>query len=156
MRFIAVKPRACLDTTIFIDYFVFGVDKISRYIASYSLCTPSSVLWETTYILLKAKAMKDAGIRKHYEVLKYLRENPDYVRTATKEIVNDIKTLISLYKIRILRVSPYRYMVREMLRYGLLPSDALIVATCRLHKVKTLITCDEDFKRVVFLEIEIP
>ncbi|BES81058.1 hypothetical protein [Pyrodictium abyssi] len=60
-----MKPRACLDTTILVDYLVNGVDNISRYATVYRLVVPSSVLWETTYILLKAKAMRDTGIRRH-------------------------------------------------------------------------------------------
>jgi len=151
-----VKPRACLDTTILVDYLVNGVDNISRYAAVYRLVVPSSVLWETTYILLKAKAMQDTGIRRHFEVIRYLRGNPGYVKNATREIHGDIHVLIGSYGIRVLGVPRYGEMVEEMERYGLLPSDALVVATCRRYGVNILITRDEDFKRVDFLRVIIP
>ncbi|WP_290596495.1 MULTISPECIES: type II toxin-antitoxin system VapC family toxin [unclassified Archaeoglobus] len=38
-------------------------------------------------------------------------------------------------------------------RYGLLPNDALIAATCRHYGIRKIATFDEDFKRVDFLEV---
>ncbi len=82
-----MKPRACIDTTIFIEYLVFDRDYISIYTDKYRLYTTSSVLWETTYILLKARTMKDKGIKKHYVILDYLRKNPDYVKLLLKRSI---------------------------------------------------------------------
>ena len=38
-------------------------------------------------------------------------------------------------------------------KYGLLPNDALIAATCKHHGISKIATSDPDFKRVDFLEI---
>ncbi len=38
-------------------------------------------------------------------------------------------------------------------KYGLLPNDALIVATCKYYGIKKIATFDEDFKRVDFLDV---
>ena len=38
-------------------------------------------------------------------------------------------------------------------KYGLLPNDALIVATCKYYGIKKIATLDEDFKRVKFLKL---
>ena len=47
--------------------------------------------------------------------------------------------------------------IREMAeKYRLLPSDALIAATCRHHNIKRIITFDSDFDRVDFLEVITP
>ena len=43
-----------------------------------------------------------------------------------------------------------------ILKYRLLPNDALIAATCKHHGIKKIATFDEDFKRVDFLEIITP
>lgn len=37
--------------------------------------------------------------------------------------------------------------------YGLLPNDALIVATCKHYGIRKIATFDEDFRRVEFLEM---
>jgi len=38
-------------------------------------------------------------------------------------------------------------------KYGLLPNDALIAATCKHHGISKIAIFDPDFKRVDFLEI---
>ncbi len=37
--------------------------------------------------------------------------------------------------------------------HGLLPNDALIVATCRFYGITTIATFDEDFKRIPWLRV---
>lgn len=39
-----------------------------------------------------------------------------------------------------------------MREYGLLPNDALIAATCRRYGIRTIITFDEDFDSIPWLE----
>ncbi len=38
-------------------------------------------------------------------------------------------------------------------RYGLLPNDAIIAATCKHYNIDTIITFDKDFKRVPWLKV---
>ena len=38
-------------------------------------------------------------------------------------------------------------------KYNLLPNDALIAATCKYYSIHKIVTFDEDFKRVNFLEV---
>ncbi|MCE4604028.1 MAG: PIN domain-containing protein [Aeropyrum sp.] len=40
-----------------------------------------------------------------------------------------------------------------MRQFGLLPNDALIVSTCKHHGLSTIITFDEDFKRIPWLKV---
>ncbi|MCE4598718.1 MAG: PIN domain-containing protein [Desulfurococcales archaeon] len=39
------------------------------------------------------------------------------------------------------------------IKYGLLPNDSLIVATCRHYGIDTIATFDEDFKRIPWLKV---
>ncbi|MEZ0248081.1 MAG: type II toxin-antitoxin system VapC family toxin [Thermoproteus sp.] len=39
-----------------------------------------------------------------------------------------------------------------MERFGLLPNDALIAATCRFYGIETIATFDEDFKKIEWLK----
>lgn len=41
-------------------------------------------------------------------------------------------------------------------KYGLLPNDALIAATCKHYGIDKVATFDPDFKRVDFLEVITP
>jgi len=38
-------------------------------------------------------------------------------------------------------------------KYGLLPNDALIAATCKHYGIKDIATFDKDFERVEFLNV---
>ena len=38
-------------------------------------------------------------------------------------------------------------------KYGLLPNDALIAATCKYYGINKIATFDDDFKRVDFIEV---
>ncbi|BES81059.1 hypothetical protein [Pyrodictium abyssi] len=49
------------------------------------------------------------------------------MKNATREIHGDIHALLGSYGVRVLGVPRYGEMVEEMERYGLLPSDALVV-----------------------------
>ncbi|MEB3756919.1 MAG: PIN domain-containing protein [Desulfurococcales archaeon] len=40
-----------------------------------------------------------------------------------------------------------------MKHYGLLPNDAIIVATCKHYGINTLLTFDQDFKRIPWLKV---
>ncbi len=43
--------------------------------------------------------------------------------------------------------------LEAMRQFGLLPNDALIVSTCKHHGISTIITFDEDFKRIPWLKV---
>lgn len=40
-----------------------------------------------------------------------------------------------------------------MIKYKLLPGDAIIALTCKYYSVSTILTFDEDFKRVPWLKV---
>ncbi|MEM1608634.1 MAG: PIN domain-containing protein, partial [Ignisphaera sp.] len=40
-----------------------------------------------------------------------------------------------------------------MLKYKLLPGDAIIALTCKRYGIDTILTFDEDFKRIPWLKI---
>lgn len=40
-----------------------------------------------------------------------------------------------------------------MIEYKLLPGDAIIALTCKHHGIDTILTFDEDFKRVPWLKV---
>ncbi len=40
-----------------------------------------------------------------------------------------------------------------MRQYELLPNDAIIVATCKHYNIDTIVTFEEDFKRIPWLKV---
>lgn len=47
----------------------------------------------------------------------------------------------------------YKEVLSVVASLRLLPSDAIIALTCRHHGVDTILTFDEDFKRVPWLKV---
>ena len=81
-----------------------------------------------------------------------LKKMPDSVREICSEIGN-IKAFLDLAKSLPLSAE-IEDLAEEMIqKYGLLPNDALIAATCKHYGIKKIATFDDDFKRVDFLEI---
>lgn len=69
------------------------------------------------------------------------------------EIKEDIRKLLEILNIVVLEPANHEEMWSVIERYGLLPNDALIVATCEGHGITKMATFDENFKKVDFLEI---
>ena len=70
------------------------------------------------------------------------------------EIVNAIRDLLNKLNIKILSniyTEPELY--DALVHFRLLPSDAIIALTCRHYGINTILTFDEDFKRVPWLNV---
>ena len=81
-----------------------------------------------------------------------LKKIPDIVKEKCSEIGN-IRAFLDLAQSLPLSAE-IEYLAGEIMqKYGLLPNDALIAATCRHYGIRKIATFDEDFKRVDFLEV---
>lgn len=89
------------------------------------------------------------GIRGAYSVRRWIKRNgyPKEVIDTIKELIKrlDIKLLSSIYS------EPELY--DTLIRFRLLPSDAIIALTCKHYGIGTILTFDEDFKRVPWLKV---
>jgi len=104
----------------------------------YTLCSNAIVFSEVFLVYLKAITGK-----KSYE----LKKNPELITEKEEEL----EKLFMLFEIfeeleinKRIRNMAYEFMKK----YGLLPNDALILATCKFYGIKYLISFDGDFERV--------
>jgi len=99
------------------------------------------VVSEVIFICLKLKTKKSA-----FE----LKKAPDIVkRVDLKNVYELLDTFIELQSDKEITRSAEDVIAR----YGLLPNDALIAATCKHHGIRKLATFNGDFKQVDFVEI---
>jgi len=79
-----------------------------------------------------------------------LRKKPEMIKSIDLTPISDIFDLLHL-----LPTDPIEKddVVEIISKYGLLPNDALIVATCKYYGINKIVTFDSDFKRVDFLEV---
>lgn len=73
-----------------------------------------------------------------------LKHKPELVRTHQTELKDFLKFFEIFTELEINR-SVETLAVEYMAKYGLLPNDALILATCKFYGVKYLISLDSDF-----------
>jgi len=117
------------------------------------LVTSTNVIEEVTYVQIKERAKDVTGINRHYDLLTYLRENPDTVKQIASEVIPDVSSLLNALKIVVLAPASYLEMLDVVANYGLLPNDTLIAATCKHYGIRRLVTFDRDFERVDFLDV---
>jgi predicted nucleic acid-binding protein len=139
-----------LIATSFFVFFIDGVPILEH--LQEKLVTSANVIEEVTYVLIKQKVKEIEEEMTHYELLSFLRENPAHIMEIFGEIKEDIRRLLEILNIMVLEPANYEEMWNVIERYGLLPNDALIVATCENHGITKIATFDEDFKKVDFLE----
>jgi len=84
-----------------------------------------------------------------YELRRYVVEHVDEVGGLLEEDVLPLFTVFSSLPCHVGASMLMEYMVE----YKLLPNDALIAATCRIHDVRAIAAFDEDFKRIPWLRV---
>ena len=147
-----------LDTTVFIEH-ILGNFSIEKLVNKVRLFSSINVLEETFYKSIILKTFEKFGkISKYTAKEKYIKNPALYYNDIIMFFEEFIDFLVREGHLKILEVDHEIFMssVKISKRYGLLPNDALIAATCKHYGIKKIVTSDPDFKRVDFLEIITP
>jgi len=89
------------------------------------------------------------GVRGAFSARKWIKKHgyPKKVLQAVEELIKrlNIKLVQSIYT--------EKELYKTLIQYRLLPSNAIIALTCRHYGINTILTFDEDFKRIPWLEV---
>jgi len=89
------------------------------------------------------------GVRGIYSVKRWVKKHG-----YPEEVINAIRELIRRLNIRLIpNIYTEQELYETVLRYRLLPSDAIIALTCKHYGIDTILTLDEDFKQVPWLKV---
>ena len=106
---------------------------------------------EIIFTLIRLEAWRRLGIRKLDELRDYIRRHGLGVFS---DVINDVEELIDKLGIVILEdKGSIRELVETMRKYNLLPGDTLIAITAKHYGIDTILTFDEDFKRIPWLKV---
>ena len=106
---------------------------------------------ETSYILVRVYLSKYYGARGIYQVKELIRKHS--LEHLKDELVT-LRRLLSDYNIITLQDRATIKEIHEtMIKYRLLPGDAIIALTCKHYGINTILTFDEDFKRIPWLKV---
>lgn len=117
----------------------------------HDLATSTGVLDEVMFVIIRRLAEKRLGIRGIARLRSYIRSNG--VGFTFAELERFVK-LIEALDIAVLQdyANP-RELLEVTAKYNLPPSDAVIALTCKHYGIDTILTFDEDFKRVPWLKV---
>ena len=146
-----------LDTSVFIEH-ILGNFSIEKLVNKDRLFSSINVLEETFYKSIILKTFEKFGKISKYTAKKKYIKNPALYNDIIMFFEEFIDSLVREGHLKILEVDHeiFTLSVKISKRYGLLPNDALIAATCKHHAIRKIATFDPDFKRVDFLEIITP
>ena len=106
---------------------------------------------ETSYILVRIYLSKHYGARGIYQVRELIRK---YGLEGANNELATLRRLLSDYNIITLQDKATIDEIHEtMIKYRLLPGDAIIALTCKHYGIDTILTFDEDFRRVPWLKV---
>ena len=114
--------------------------------------TSFSTIEESVYVVLRKLLSEKAGIRNRYDAKRYLKTPEGKV--LIDEAFTSVLALIFQYDVELIEDAASPGIVQSYaVRYGLMPRDAQIVATCVMNGIKKIATFDEDFDDVTEVSI---
>lgn len=143
------KERVFVDSSVIVAFFS-GNKKASELfekLEDFETYINDIVFSEVVYKLM---AMKFEEVEGRFNFWEFKKKVSDFCGfyEVFKNFVDDAE-------IKVLEVSGDIILeaVKIGRKYSLLPNDALIAATCKVHGIKKIASFDEDFKKVDFLEL---
>lgn len=117
------------------------------------------VVEETSYVLLKLKAMELLQSEKHYKILQNLKKE-QFFQQCTSSVEQHIAYVESLGnegKLSIIsKVPSMKYVFTLCKRYGLLMRDGIHLATLMGEHLSNIATTDTDFEKIPSLTVWSP
>jgi len=144
----------CVDTNI-VYHFLFETEltgiaeRIIREGFTEGMAIPMIVYNELLYTVGAKIARMKSGVRGKYSFRKLIAK-----QGFPEEAINRVNGFLRDFKVSVLRdYQDLDELVSIIRLYRLAPNDAQIVLTCRHHRINTLATFDEDFRRIPWLKV---
>jgi len=103
-------------------------------------------------VIIRRLAKKRLGIRELSKLKKHIRKKGLDFAIGMLERYTEI---LHEFDVTLLRdYAEPKELLETIRKYRLTPSDAIIALTCKHYGIDTIITFDEDFKRVPWLKVE--
>jgi len=150
-----MKRYAFVDSNVFIQLLYEGphVTEAEELLDKYSLLATSiGVIDEVLHFIIRREAMNKYGVRGAYDLRRLVRSKGI---AFAKESLDKLVSLLEELYVRVVadvEVQPSQ-IVNTMNDYRLAPRDAIIALTCKYYGINTILTFDEDFKRVPWLKV---
>ena len=143
-----------VDTNIFVQYLFDGnlADEAEKLLASHpDLAVTVGVVDEVEFVIIRRLAKERLAIRRLGKLKEHIRKNG---LGFASDMLERYTEMLREFDIAVLGdYAEPRELLEAMRKYHLTPSDAVIALTCRYYGIGTIITFDEDFKRIPWLRV---
>jgi predicted nucleic acid-binding protein len=151
-----MKEYTFVDSNVFIQLLYEGsrASKAEELLDKYPLLMTSiGVVDEVLHFIIRKEAMNKYGIRRAHDLRRLVRNKG--IAFAKGSLDKFVSLLEELYvKIVADAETQPSQIVNTMNDYRLAPRDAIIALTCKHYGINTILTFDEDFKRVSWLKVK--
>ena len=107
---------------------------------------------EVSHFIIRREAMKKYGIRTAYDLRKLVRSKGIFF--AKESLDRFVSLLKELYVKAVADAEAQPSQIVNITNnYRLAPRDAIIALTCKHYGINTILTFDEDIKRIPWLEV---
>jgi len=143
-----------IDTNIFYNI-LFKTDltqtakRLLEELESRRFFTSTTVVNELLYIATRKYYQITEGIESIYDFRKIIS-----IRGYPKPIIEGVYGLLKDLRVEVLMENiEYKEILNTASTLKLLPSDTIIALTCKHYGISSILTFDEDFKRVPWLQV---
>ena len=106
---------------------------------------------EVAFTLIRLEAWRRLGVRRLDQLREHIRKHG---LKEFNDVINDVEEIIDKLGIIVLEdKGSLTELLDTMRKYSLLPGDALIAITAKHYGIDTILTFDEDFKRIPWLRV---
>ncbi len=150
-----MKEYVFVDSNMFIQLLYEGAraSEAEELLDKYPLLAASiGVVDEVLHFIIRREAASKYGIRRAYDLRKLVRSKGI---GFAKENLNKFAMLLKELYVKVIadaEVEPSE-IITVMNDYRLSPRDAVLALTCKHYGIDTILTFDEDFKRVTWLKV---
>ena len=146
-----MSQKAIIDSSVLVKI-IFEKDKslLASLYENYEIYIPVNVLEETAFIIIRESVKEAFNENRFYEMKRIFEEKEIDILKKRLFVLNEITNIWNVLEIN---KEIFEIAKKLILSYKLLPNDALIVATAKYYNILTLLTSDDDFKRLNYVKV---
>ena len=153
-----MKEKLFVDTNAFVYYLTNDKDRITKVqdlleSGEYEIFTNILAVNEIIYKLLWISASEKLKTNKKFVLLNFIKTDAELRNEVYSKFIDFYMYLKTRCKILDLKEDEIMMSCQISNNYGLLPTDASIVATMIKNNIKKILTDDSDFKKIKSIEV---
>ena len=147
-----MKDSCVVDSSVLVKIILENDIELTEKLQKFVIYIPTNVLEETAFKIIISVCSEVLKSEKFFEIKEFYSQNSEKIKEI-KLKMEALKTIKSCARILEINEDIFDLACEISIKYGLLPNDALIAATCKYYGISKIATFDEDFEKIDFVEV---